>query len=118
LQTDLTIVVGHHTSSNSNRLREVATNRGVNAHLVNCADDVKPEWLEGVKRVSLTAGASTPEDIVQGVIDKLMAYGVSSVEEVVDVEENVNWKLPRNLQKIVNEQNKEGAGEMKETVQA
>lgn len=94
-ETDLVLVVGDPTSSNSNRLREIAHKRGGKAFLINSANEINPLWLEGVKAIGLTAGASTPEDIVQECIRKLMALGVKEVEDVVFVEENVVFQLPK-----------------------
>jgi 4-hydroxy-3-methylbut-2-enyl diphosphate reductase len=94
-QTDLVLVVGDPTSSNSNRLREIAQKRGVRSYLINKSDEIDPSWFDGVKTVGLTAGASTPEDIVQGCIQKLMSFGVKEVEDVVFVEENVVFQLPK-----------------------
>ena len=80
---DLVLVIGDPASSNSNRLKEVATNRGVAAYLINSLKEIKEEWLKGVKAIGLTAGASTPEEIVQSCIQRLYELGVSSPEEVV-----------------------------------
>jgi 4-hydroxy-3-methylbut-2-en-1-yl diphosphate reductase len=97
-ETDLVLVVGDPTSSNSNRLREVATRRGVKAFLINNEDEIQNEWLENVKTIGLTAGASTPEDIVQKCIKKLMALGVNEVEDVVFTIEDVVFQIPKQLQ--------------------
>jgi 4-hydroxy-3-methylbut-2-enyl diphosphate reductase len=94
-ETDLVLVVGDPTSSNSNRLREVAEKRGVAAYQINSAEEIKQEWLQGVKKIGLTAGASTPEDIVQRAIQKLMEFGVKEVEEAAFIEENVVFQLPK-----------------------
>jgi 4-hydroxy-3-methylbut-2-en-1-yl diphosphate reductase len=94
---DLVIVVGDTTSSNSNRLREVAERRNVEAFLVNDAAHIKPEWLEGVEQIAMTAGASTPEEIVQACIERLRQLGVTEVEEVVFTEEDVVFQVPREL---------------------
>ena len=94
---DLLIVVGSRTSSNSNRLRELAEKRGVAAHLVDGPDDIDPGWLVGVRRVGMTAGASAPEVLVQRVVERLRELGVRSVRALDGVEENVTFKLPRGL---------------------
>jgi 4-hydroxy-3-methylbut-2-en-1-yl diphosphate reductase len=97
-QLDLVLVVGDPQSSNSNRLREVASLRGVKAYLINSEKEIHDEWLEGVLTIGMTAGASTPESIVQACIERLKDLGVSSVEEVVYTEENVYFQLPKLLQ--------------------
>lgn len=94
-ETDLVLVVGDPLSSNSNRLREVAANRGVSSYLINNEHEIKEEWLENVKVIGLTAGASTPEDIVQRCIEKLMAMGVKEVDDVVFTQEDVVFQLPK-----------------------
>ena len=94
---DLVIVVGSRTSSNSNRLRELAEKRGVPAYMVNSADDIQPGWLQGVKRVGLTAGASAPEVLVQQIVERLKRLGAKSVRALDGVQENVTFKLPVNL---------------------
>jgi len=94
---DLVIVVGSRTSSNSNRLRELAEKRGVPAYMVDSADDIQPGWLQGVKRVGLTAGASAPEVLVQQIVERLKSLGAKSVRALDGVQENVTFKLPGNL---------------------
>lgn len=96
-QTDLVLVVGDPKSSNSNRLREVATRRGIPAYLINNRDEIVPAWLSGVKVIGLTAGASTPEDVVQDCIQRLMELGVTEVENVVFVQEDVVFQLPKQV---------------------
>ncbi len=93
--TNLVLVVGDPTSSNSNRLREVAHNRGVPSYLINDEADINPEWLNGVKVIGLTAGASTPEKIVQACIQRLISLGVKEVEDVVFIQEDVVFQLPK-----------------------
>lgn len=95
--TDLVLVVGDPKSSNSNRLREVATRRNIPAHLINNKDEIKEEWLTNVKTIGLTAGASTPEDIVQACIQKLIQLGVTEVEDVVFTQEDVVFQLPKQV---------------------
>lgn len=96
-QTDLVLVVGDPKSSNSNRLREVATRRDIPSYLINNKDEIKEAWLEGVKTIGLTAGASTPEDIVQQCIQRLIRLGVKEVEDVVYTQEDVVFQLPKQV---------------------
>jgi 4-hydroxy-3-methylbut-2-enyl diphosphate reductase len=96
---DLVIVVGSPNSSNSNRLREVARNRGVEAYLVDGADEIRTEWLEGRQHVGVTAGASAPEVLVQQVIDRLKALGAGTVLQLEGSAENVVFSLPKDLQR-------------------
>lgn len=93
--TDLVLVVGDPKSSNSNRLREVAARRGIASYLINDESEIKPEWFKGVKIIGLTAGASTPEGIVQRCIRRLEALGVKDVEDVVFTNEDVFFQLPK-----------------------
>jgi 4-hydroxy-3-methylbut-2-enyl diphosphate reductase len=94
---DLVIVVGSPNSSNSNRLREVAQNQGVEAYMVDNATYLKPEWLAGKKRIGISAGASAPEVLVQEVILKLQSLSDAEVTELQGVIENVVFQLPKNL---------------------
>jgi 4-hydroxy-3-methylbut-2-enyl diphosphate reductase len=94
---DVVIVVGSPNSSNSNRLREVARNLGRDAYLVDSAEELKPEWVAGKKRVGLTAGASAPEVLVHEVILRLQALGVRRVHELEGIEERVTFPLPRGI---------------------
>jgi 4-hydroxy-3-methylbut-2-en-1-yl diphosphate reductase len=96
-QVDLVIVVGSRTSSNSNRLREVAERVGVPAYLVDAAEDVDPQWLAGRTRVGLTAGASAPEVLVDQVCDRLKSLGARSVRSMPGVTEDIVFPLPRGL---------------------
>jgi 4-hydroxy-3-methylbut-2-enyl diphosphate reductase len=93
--TDLVLVVGDPTSSNSNRLREMASKRGIDAYLINDEKEIDPKWLEGKSTIGLTAGASTPETIVQGCIAHLLKLGVDQVENVVYIQEDVVFQLPK-----------------------
>ncbi len=97
-ETQLVLVIGDKTSSNSNRLREVAEKRGIPAYLINSAEEINPFWLNNVRVIGLTAGASTPETIVERCIERLKALGVTSVEEVIYTEENVVFQLPKQVQ--------------------
>jgi 4-hydroxy-3-methylbut-2-en-1-yl diphosphate reductase len=94
---DLVLVVGDPTSSNSNRLCEVAMRRGIAAHLINSEEEINPIWFEGVSAIGMTAGASTPEDVVQRCIQTLCALGVEDVEDVVYTEESVLFQLPKQV---------------------
>jgi 4-hydroxy-3-methylbut-2-enyl diphosphate reductase len=96
-QVDLVLVVGSANSSNSRRLREVAEEAGVRAYLIEDASKIDPAWLEDVRSVGLTAGASAPEHLVQGVIRYFRAMGVTSIEEVEAIEENVTFSPPAEL---------------------
>lgn len=96
-ETDLILVVGDPTSSNSNRLRELASKKGIDAFLINGPEEIEAFWLEGRKTIGLTAGASTPEDVVQLCIQKLMELGVNEVEDVVFTTEDVVFQLPRSV---------------------
>ncbi len=94
---DVVIVVGSPTSSNSNRLRELAERLGTEAHMVEGADDLLPAWFEGRHRVGLTAGASAPDILVQQVISRLRELGAVSIRKMDGVEEHVQFPLPRGL---------------------
>ena len=91
---DLLLVVGSENSSNSNRLVEVARNLGTNAHLIDSCSDIEPEWLEKVKTIALTAGASAPECLVEEVVKFLDSKGFGNVEELEVMPENVRFGLP------------------------
>ncbi len=98
---DLMLVVGSRTSSNSNRLREIAENLGIPAHLIDGPEDILPQWLEGCERIGLTAGASAPEILVQRVIAHLQALAPDiQLIENRPVEENIVFALPRELRGI------------------
>jgi 4-hydroxy-3-methylbut-2-en-1-yl diphosphate reductase len=94
---DMVLVVGSDNSSNSNRLVEVAQNLSTRSYLIENARSIRPEWLDGVETIALTAGASAPEVLVQQVIDFLNAKGFSDVEEVEVMPENVRFALPPEL---------------------
>ncbi|MBI5790841.1 MAG: 4-hydroxy-3-methylbut-2-enyl diphosphate reductase [Rhodocyclales bacterium] len=96
-KVDVVIVVGSKNSSNSNRLREVAAIGGVPAYLVDGADQIDGAWLAGKGRIGVTAGASAPEVLVNGVVERLRALGAGSIETLSGVEENVNFPLPKEL---------------------
>jgi 4-hydroxy-3-methylbut-2-en-1-yl diphosphate reductase len=99
---DLVIVVGSQTSSNSNRLREVAATLGVEAYMVDGAEQINPAWVQGKKRIGVTAGASAPEVLVVEVIAKLQELGVKRVSQLEGIVENVTFPLPKGLVKVVN----------------
>jgi len=94
---DVVLVIGSKNSSNSNRLREVAERQGAKAYLVDAAQDVHPGWFEGVDCVGVTAGASAPEELVQGVVECLRRLGAQEVETARSVEERVAFSLPEIL---------------------
>lgn len=93
-QVDLWVVIGDRTSSNSNRLREIAASSGVPAQLVLDASGIDPSWFAGVRTIGVTSGASTPEVSVQSVVARLRALGASEVEEVEGVREDIEFSLP------------------------
>jgi 4-hydroxy-3-methylbut-2-enyl diphosphate reductase len=96
-QVDAVIVVGSPNSSNSNRLREVAAHRGVPAWMVDRAEELRPEWIAGRRRVGVTAGASAPEVLVQQVVARLKSLGALAVTELSGVVEGVTFPLPKGL---------------------
>ncbi|MDB5870136.1 MAG: 4-hydroxy-3-methylbut-2-enyl diphosphate reductase, partial [Polaromonas sp.] len=96
-QVDIVIVVGSPTSSNSNRLRELAEKLGTPAYMVDNADELQPGWFEGKGRVGLTAGASAPEVLVKQVIDRIKALGAVAVRKMDGIEETVKFPLPKGL---------------------
>lgn len=96
-QVDLVIVVGSPTSSNSNRLRELAQRLGTESYMVDSAEELRPEWFEGKTRIGLTAGASAPEVLVREVIDRVRAFGAVSVRKMDGIEETIKFPLPKGL---------------------
>jgi 4-hydroxy-3-methylbut-2-en-1-yl diphosphate reductase len=98
---DVVIVVGSTNSSNSNRLREVAENLGRRAYLVDRAEEVRREWIEGARTIGVTAGASAPEVLVQDVIACLQRMGATRVRELEGITERVTFPLPRSIAKAV-----------------
>jgi 4-hydroxy-3-methylbut-2-en-1-yl diphosphate reductase len=94
---DVVIVVGSPTSSNSNRLRELAQRLGTDSYMVDAPDDLRAEWFEGKRAVGLTAGASAPDILVQRVIQRLRALGAVSVRTLPGVQETVHFPLPMGL---------------------
>ena len=93
-QAELLLVVGSENSSNSNRLVEVSTNLGTASYLIDTAGDIRPEWLQGVKTVALTAGASAPEVLVEQAVDFLKEKGFTRIQEIEVMPENVRFGLP------------------------
>jgi 4-hydroxy-3-methylbut-2-enyl diphosphate reductase len=104
-QVDVVVVVGSPTSSNSNRLAEVARKLGTPGYMVDSADELQPQWFEGCQRVGLTAGASAPEILVTQVIARLKALGAVSVQRMPGEPESVKFPLPRGLRLNLNEAN-------------
>lgn len=96
-QVDLVIVVGSPTSSNSNRLRELAEKLGTTGYMIDSAAELKDEWFVNVKRVGITAGASAPEVLVQDVLQKIRKLGVLSIQKLISSEETVKFPLPKGL---------------------
>jgi 4-hydroxy-3-methylbut-2-enyl diphosphate reductase len=93
-QADLVLVVGSNNSSNSNRLVEVSNNLNTQSYLIDNSQAIDPKWLEGVRTVAITAGASAPEVLVEEVVSYLKERGYGSVEEVEVMPENVRFGLP------------------------
>ena len=94
---DIIFVVGSENSSNSNRLKEIATRAGVPSYLLDSANDLNIGWLKNKKNIGLTAGASAPEVLVQSIINKLKSYGAMNVINSDGVEENITFKIPKEL---------------------
>ncbi len=99
-EVELILVVGAENSSNSNRLREIGAQMGVASYLIGDASEFDPKWLDGVDSVGVTAGASAPEDLVQEVIDRIGACTDIEIDFVEGIEENVQFKLPRELMRV------------------
>ncbi|MBU3565159.1 4-hydroxy-3-methylbut-2-enyl diphosphate reductase [Polynucleobacter sp. MWH-HuK1] len=96
-QVEVVIVVGSATSSNSNRLRELAEKLGVPSYMVDSPEQLKPEWFVGKKRVGLTAGASAPESLAQSIVSRIQEFGPRHVRTLDGVVEDVTFSLPKNL---------------------
>ena len=97
---DLMLVVGSVNSSNSNRLRELAEKQGVRSFLIDGAEHIDRSWLDGVKRIGLTAGASAPEKLVRDVIGRLQSWGAGEVRELDGEPENITFALPKELRVV------------------
>jgi 4-hydroxy-3-methylbut-2-en-1-yl diphosphate reductase len=95
--SELLLVVGSPNSSNSNRLRELGERMGAKAYLIDNAEEIQHEWLDGIESIGITAGASAPEVLVQSVVDRLKEWGGEMPEELQGQEENVVFSLPKEL---------------------
>src|SRR2546428_5090916 len=104
---DAVLVIGAANSSNANRLVEVSQGNGTRAHLINDVRDIKAEWLDGVRRIGITAGASTPEVLVTEAVEALRKSADVSVREVRVVEEDVRFGLPGELEQTARENGKQ-----------
>ena len=96
-QSDLVLVVGSKNSSNSNRLAELASRMGVKSQLLDDPSDIHTNWFDGVQTIGITAGASAPEELVQSIISRLKEFGVTTVEELQGLEENMFFEVPKEL---------------------
>lgn len=96
-ESDLVLVVGSPNSSNSNRLREIAEKRGTPAYLIDGAEDIRDEWLQGKRNIGVTAGASAPEVLVDGVVAHLQKRGAQVKTQDSGISENVSFVLPKEL---------------------
>jgi 4-hydroxy-3-methylbut-2-en-1-yl diphosphate reductase len=96
-KVDVILVVGARNSSNSARLQEVGEMSGVDAYLIQDANEISPDWFANSSNIGVTAGASTPEILVQGVLDRLRGLGVNNIEEMEGVSEDITFKLPASL---------------------
>jgi 4-hydroxy-3-methylbut-2-enyl diphosphate reductase len=96
-ECDLVLVVGSPNSSNSNRLRELAERDGVESYLIDGAHEIDPRWVEGKQRVGVTAGASAPDVLIEGVIQRLRDLGAGGVSELAGEPENMVFALPKEL---------------------
>ncbi len=96
-EIDLLLVVGAKNSSNSNRLSELGKHTGITAYLIEDADDIQIQWLDSQPRIGITAGASAPEVLVQGVLEKLRKLGIEQVQEMLGIEEKTTFKIPLEL---------------------
>ena len=96
-KSDLVLIVGSKTSSNSNRLKELAERMGAESYLIDTAEDINPQWLLGKKFIGISAGASAPEVLVTNLIDYLRSLGVKVVDEQSGVPENITFSVPKEL---------------------
>ena len=99
-QIDMLLVIGAKNSSNSNRLREIGTEMGMDSYLIDDASALKAEWLEGVNRIGVTAGASAPEILVDRLISALGDNGYNTIELLDGIHENVQFNIPMELREI------------------
>ena len=102
-KVDLLLVVGAHNSSNSNRLREIGTELRIPSYLIDDADNLDPKWIEGIEAVGITAGASTPDELVQEMIARLGEFGEVHLREMDGVAESIIFKLPTELKEAARE---------------
>ena len=100
-QVDIILVIGSANSSNSNRLRDLAEEMGVKSYLINGPDDIEPKWLDGIRTIGITAGASAPEILLEKVIDKLSTLAKITISTMDGVNENVKFKIPEELELAV-----------------
>ncbi|MCK0753011.1 MULTISPECIES: 4-hydroxy-3-methylbut-2-enyl diphosphate reductase [Chromohalobacter] len=100
-ESQLVLVVGSPNSSNSNRLRELAERTGTPAYLIDTAEQIRPEWVDGVGTIGITAGASAPEVLVQAVIDRLKALGAEDPDELAGQAEDIVFSMPKELREQV-----------------
>ena len=98
---DLVLVIGSTNSSNSQRLVDVARDHGARAHLIDGADQVREEWLEGARVVGISSGASAPEELVKGLVDYFRALGTTDVEEFEVLREDVRFMLPKPIRQAL-----------------
>ncbi|MCT8470081.1 4-hydroxy-3-methylbut-2-enyl diphosphate reductase [Chromohalobacter canadensis] len=100
-ESGLVLVVGSPNSSNSNRLRELAERTGTPAYLIDTAEQIRPEWVDGVETIGITAGASAPEVLVQAVIDRLKSLGAEDPNELAGQAEDIVFSMPKELREQV-----------------
>jgi len=96
-QIDLLLVVGAQNSSNSNRLKEIGVEMNIESHLIDDAGALQEDWLKGVKTIGITAGASAPEELIDELLDRLAGLGETTVAEISDMVEHIQFKLPKAL---------------------
>lgn len=94
---DLLLVVGAQNSSNSNRLKEIGVEKNIPSYLIDDAEDLQETWLEGVRTIGITAGASAPEELIEELLQRLDTLGKTTTEEISDIVENIQFKLPKIL---------------------
>ncbi|MGH8435980.1 MAG: 4-hydroxy-3-methylbut-2-enyl diphosphate reductase, partial [Pseudomonas sp.] len=99
-ECDVLLVVGSPNSSNSNRLRELSERLGTPAYLIDGAEDLQQSWFDGVQRIGITAGASAPEVLVRGVVERLREWGAVGAQELDGRPENVTFSMPKELRVI------------------
>ena len=99
-EAELILVIGAKNSSNSNRLREIGTEMGLNSYLIDDASALDPEWLDGVTSIGVTAGASAPEILIDQLVTRLGTYGFKNIKLLDGIEENVNFNIPYELRHI------------------